>query len=215
MIPKGTIRLSEAFDRLCASVDPEWSELPDLCARFDEWIDQGEPVDLSDDPYRRLFEVEYRAERLLRWALADGELRAFVHNLHTGVDLELPRSDWSRMGENVGIRSDYTDERTPGPDCRLDGVSQPIFLSKEAFENWLGTRKSAAVVTQGNVARNIDLMFDTRAFSLDEVIERTGLSRTKLYEEIELKHLVAKKCGNRTLVLESDLNRFLQNLPSL
>ncbi|MCS3453748.1 helix-turn-helix transcriptional regulator [Bradyrhizobium elkanii] len=117
------------------------------------------------------------------------------------------------MGENVGIHSDYTDARTPGPDCRLEGIANPIFLMRDAFEQWLGAGKQGTVGGP-DPKHKADVLRDTRAFSLEEVIERTGLSRTKLYEEIEEKHLVAKKCGNRTL-LESDLNRFLQNLPSL
>jgi excisionase family DNA binding protein len=118
------------------------------------------------------------------------------------------------MGENVGIRSDYTDARTPGPDCRLEGTAHPIFLMKDAFERWLGMEELGTSATEPNSKRRVDLLRDTRAFSIEEVIERTGLSRTKLYEEIDSKHLVAKKCGNRTLVLESDLSRFLQGLPS-
>jgi excisionase family DNA binding protein len=52
----------------------------------------------------------------------------------------------------------------------------------------------------------------TRAFSVEEVMERTGLSKTKLYEEIEHGNLRARKCGVRTLILESDLDKFLNGL---
>jgi len=213
MVPRGTIRLSEAFDMLCARLDPEYSDLPDLCAWIEELIQQGAAVDPRDDPHRRLLELKYRAERLLRSALRYGELRAFVHNSRTGIDFELPGTEWSRMGENVGIHSDYTDARTPGPDCRLEGIASPIFLMRDAFEEWLGAKKEGTLAGP-DPEHKADLLRDTRAFSLEEVIERTGLSRTKLYDEIDAEHLVAKKCGNRTLVLESDLNRFLQNLPS-
>jgi hypothetical protein len=122
IIPKGAIRLSEAFDRLCAQLDPEWPDLPQLCGMWDEWIAQGEELNFADDPHRRTYEIEYRAEAILREALSRGQLSACIHNFHTGVDLELKRSDWGRMGETVGIQSDYTDDRTPGPDCRLEGV---------------------------------------------------------------------------------------------
>src|SRR5579883_603414 len=98
VVPKGSIRLSEAFGRLCTRLDPEWPDLPDLCVMWDECIAQGEEVRF-EDPYRQVFEIEYRAERLLRSALFAGELTALIHNLDTGVDLELHRSEWSRMGE--------------------------------------------------------------------------------------------------------------------
>jgi excisionase family DNA binding protein len=52
----------------------------------------------------------------------------------------------------------------------------------------------------------------TRAFSVEEVMERTGLSKTKLYEEIEHGNLCARKCGVRTLILASDLDKFLNGL---
>lgn len=211
IVPKDTVRLSEAFDRLCLHLDPDWKYLPDLCGRWDELLAQGED-DPGEDPYRHRFIVEYRAERLLRRALTDGDLRSCIHNLKTGVDLELDRAEWNRMAENVGIHSDYTDDCTPGPDCQLEGTKHPIFISKEAFENWLGQGMRADA--QGDASEAADLR-DTRSFSLEEVIERTGLSKTKLYGEIEAKRLLAKKCGNRTLFLESELSRFLQNLPNL
>jgi len=215
VVPKGSIRLSEAFERLCTRLDPEWPDLPDLCGRWDDWIAQGEEVDFAEDPYRRLFEIEYRAERLLRSALFAGELTALIHNLDTGVDLELHRSEWIRTGEHVGIHSDYTDDRTPGPDCRLKGVAHPIFLSKQVFENWLERGRQDLVAAEANAGHIFDRSPDTRAFSIEEVIERTGLSRTTIYEEVGQKHLVARKCRNRTIVLESDLHRFLQSLPIL
>tara|TARA_B100000508_G_C11448984_1_gene272950 strand:+ start:1095 stop:1277 length:183 start_codon:yes stop_codon:yes gene_type:complete len=40
-----------------------------------------------------------------------------------------------------------------------------------------------------------------RAFySINEILEMTGLGRTKIYEEINRGALKAYKCGNRTLV---------------
>jgi excisionase family DNA binding protein len=52
----------------------------------------------------------------------------------------------------------------------------------------------------------------TRAFSVEEVTASTGLSKTKLYEGIEHGNLRARKCGVRTLILEPDLDRFLNGL---
>ena len=52
----------------------------------------------------------------------------------------------------------------------------------------------------------------TRAFSVEDVMERIGLSKTKLYEEIDQGNLRARKSGTRTLILEPDLDAFLNGL---
>jgi hypothetical protein len=212
MVPKGAVRLSEAFDQLCGRLAPDWHGLSDACVRWDEAADLAERTreDLWDDPYNRVFEVSYRAEIVLRSALAQGKLKAYVHDFRTGIDFELYPRDWKRTGEVVGINSDYTDDRMPGPDCRLNGIARPVFLSNDDFQQWLGAPKES-FANQRNDEPSGTL--DTRAFSLEQIVERTGLSRSKLYEEIEQRNLIAKKCGNRTLVLESELTRFLRGLP--
>ena len=43
-------------------------------------------------------------------------------------------------------------------------------------------------------------------------MERIGLSKTKLYEEIDQGNLRARKSGTRTLILEPDLDAFLNGL---
>jgi excisionase family DNA binding protein len=117
----------------------------------------------------------------------------------------------------VGINSDYTDDQdTPGPSCSLNGVLHPVFFIRTVFDSWLGTStiedaRAAGGGGHGNVVDNPPV---TRAFSVEEVIERTGLSKTRLYEEIARKNLRARKSGVRTLILENDLDRFLRQLPA-
>jgi excisionase family DNA binding protein len=53
------------------------------------------------------------------------------------------------------------------------------------------------------------------AFSIAEVLAQTGLGRDKLYQMINEQKLVARKCGRRTIVLASDLERFLKSLPAI
>ena len=53
------------------------------------------------------------------------------------------------------------------------------------------------------------------AFSIAEVLAQTGLGRDKLYKIINEQKLVARKCGRRTIVLASDLERFLESLPTI
>ena len=50
-------------------------------------------------------------------------------------------------------------------------------------------------------------------YTISEVIKMTGLGRTKIYEEINLGFLKAKKCGARTLVPASSFREWQDNLP--
>ncbi len=56
-------------------------------------------------------------------------------------------------------------------------------------------------------------MTDKSAHSIAEASARSGLGRTSIYELINTGHLVARKCGRRTVVLDVDLQRCLQSLP--
>lgn len=51
------------------------------------------------------------------------------------------------------------------------------------------------------------------AYSIDEVVELTGIGRTRLYEVIAAGDLRTKKLGRRTLVLASDLGTWINSLP--
>ena len=53
------------------------------------------------------------------------------------------------------------------------------------------------------------------AFTLKEAARASGISRSLLYLAIGRSELRARKCGARTLILDSDLRRFLRNLPRL
>lgn len=87
---------------------------------------------------------------------------------------------------------------------------------KAEFDNWLGVSKCVgASISNGDSGAGPSVPPATRAFSVEEVMERTGLSKTKLYEEIDQRNLLAKKCGVRTLILESDLDQFLRQLPGV
>jgi hypothetical protein len=218
VIPKGAIRLSEAFERLYRSLTPEWNDLAERCARWDEAsLYPQEEVDLGEDPYRIVVIATDRAEMTFRHALRDGELRAYIHNIRTGIDLELDPREWLKSGEQVGINFDYTGLQMPGPDCALDGMRQPIFLFREQFDQWMARMIGVSAPNLIRAYEHSDRgatngVLATRAFSVEDVMERTGLSKTKLYEEIEHETLRARKCGVRTLILESDLDKFLNGL---
>jgi excisionase family DNA binding protein len=53
------------------------------------------------------------------------------------------------------------------------------------------------------------------AFTIKEAARASGLSRSMLYVAIGDGALRARKCGARTLILDTDLRRFLRSLPRL
>ena len=53
------------------------------------------------------------------------------------------------------------------------------------------------------------------AFTIKEAVRASGLSRSLLYVAIAHGSLRARKCGSRTVILDSDLRTFLRNLPRL
>ena len=53
---------------------------------------------------------------------------------------------------------------------------------------------------------------DKITLSIAEVAHRTGVSRTRLYEEIAAGRLLVKKCGRRTLVPAAELLAWVDRL---
>jgi hypothetical protein len=56
---------------------------------------------------------------------------------------------------------------------------------------------------------------DKHVYSIKQVRELTGFCNEKVYQHIRAGQLIARKCGRRTIVLASDLERFLHSLPRL
>lgn len=53
-----------------------------------------------------------------------------------------------------------------------------------------------------------------RLFTIDEVMIVLNLGRTTIYKEINLGNLIAKKCGNRTLIPTESINSWIEALPA-
>jgi hypothetical protein len=51
------------------------------------------------------------------------------------------------------------------------------------------------------------------ALSITQASLVSGIGRTSLYAAIKAKALVARKCGKRTIILQSDLITWLTSLP--
>lgn len=56
-------------------------------------------------------------------------------------------------------------------------------------------------------------MMHKLAYTVAEVMDLTGIGRSALYKEISAGNLVARKRGSQTLILASELETFLTNLP--
>ena len=54
-----------------------------------------------------------------------------------------------------------------------------------------------------------------RAYSIPDVMHALSVGRDKIYGLIREGRLPARKIGRRTVVLESDLQAFLESLPRL
>ena len=52
------------------------------------------------------------------------------------------------------------------------------------------------------------------AATINETVEITGLSRSAIYRLIQQGKLVKRRVNGRTLLLMSDLEKFLQSLPA-
>jgi excisionase family DNA binding protein len=52
------------------------------------------------------------------------------------------------------------------------------------------------------------------AATINETVEMSGLSRSAIYRAIKENRIPKRKNGGRTLILVSDLERFLNSLPS-
>jgi excisionase family DNA binding protein len=53
----------------------------------------------------------------------------------------------------------------------------------------------------------------TAAYSVAEALVRLNLSRDSFYKLVREGRLTVRKCGRRSLVLDSDLAAFLESLP--
>jgi hypothetical protein len=53
------------------------------------------------------------------------------------------------------------------------------------------------------------------AFSIDELVQSSGLGRTLIYEEINAGRLIVRKAGRRTIVRDEDARAWLASLPTL
>ncbi len=52
-----------------------------------------------------------------------------------------------------------------------------------------------------------------RVYTVDQVCEIAQIGKTRLYQEIGKRRLKVKKLGARTLILASELDRWLESLP--
>jgi len=73
--------------------------------------------------------------------------------------------------------------------------------------------ENVSAATTCNHSRDRDKSQSKIAYTVSEAVQASGLSRSSLYIAIGNGTLRARKHGARTLVLDSDLRRFLRGLP--
>lgn len=54
----------------------------------------------------------------------------------------------------------------------------------------------------------------TLSMTVEQAVEVSGISRTKMYSLFKEGKLTPRKCGKRTLVLAEELQAFVKNLPT-
>jgi excisionase family DNA binding protein len=53
----------------------------------------------------------------------------------------------------------------------------------------------------------------SKGYTLDEIIEQSGLGRTSIYKAISEGRLKARKFGRRVVIFDTDYSDFITNLP--
>jgi hypothetical protein len=87
---------------------------------------------------------------------------------------------------------------------------------KAKFDDWLGVSKDVGTSnSNGGNESGPSAPPVTRAFSVEEIMERTGLSKTKLYEEIAQKNLRAKKAACELSSLRAISTNFSDGYPGV
>jgi hypothetical protein len=76
----------------------------------------------------------------------------------------------------------------------------------------MDTVSSLAVAAYENGTRGYDPKSKI-AYTIPQAVQASGLSRSSLYVAIAVGALQARKCGARTLILGTDLRRYLRSLP--
>ena len=54
----------------------------------------------------------------------------------------------------------------------------------------------------------------TLALTIPEVVATTKMSRTAVYKALQNNTLIGRKSGRRTLILATDLQRYMESLPA-
>ena len=73
-----------------------------------------------------------------------------------------------------------------------------------------------AIYSEYEIYVNVGIVMEQRAaYSVKEVLVMVGISRTKFYQVVNAGDLKVRKLGNRTLVLATVLEAWLDGLPEL
>jgi hypothetical protein len=142
--PEGFLPLADAFAQALSALEgcEELARLSgEAIINLNEWERKPSaetvaaflPVDKHDSALRRV-------ERLMRNALADGQLHAFVKARNGRIECLIEREEWREEAFGVpGIDNIPHHITNPGPDTE----GQPALLKISNFQEWLTTHRHA------------------------------------------------------------------------
>ena len=122
--PEGFIPIGDAFDKALSSIK-------DLNSVLNRKLDDQECINKFFDDYEA---IARDFEKLMRAALADGKLLAFIKTGNGQMEQLVDRESWrpEAFGFPV-IESVPYHPTNPGPDTN----GQPVFLKTSNFQDWL------------------------------------------------------------------------------
>jgi hypothetical protein len=151
-IPLGYIELGDAYDRALEVLGGDGinAPFPEVASK------QGQGwITYDTSAYDA---AQYRVERLMRDALADGVLCAFELHPTFGPSKLTNREEWRKMSfGGLGVGTFVERLTNPGPDTE----GRPVMLEVEAFHRWLS--QVAGIETSLEAYSEIELKVDVAA----------------------------------------------------
>ena len=130
--PDGYIPLADAFAQALAALED--------CDSIARLLDEATREDERDDLINKYDAKKRGVERLMRNAIADGELHTFIKVPNGQIERLTEREDWRKEAFGVpGLGNVPHHLINPG----VNTDAQPVLLEINNFQDWLTTRRHA------------------------------------------------------------------------
>ena len=94
-----------------------------------------------------------------------------------------------------------------------DGPRAAVRYSRSKLNEWLATRSRGEESTHDKSASLGEPDVPQLAMSVEQAAEASGICRSAIYTAMRDGKLLARKSGSRTVILHSDLAKYLETLP--